>query len=157
MSLELKIDEDFIFPSLDVATKEEAISFLADQLFSNGLVDEGYKEAILTRESVYPTGLPANGYNIAIPHADYTLVKETALAIGILKNPVTFKAMDDVTKDVAIHIIIMLAIHEPHGQIEMLQRIVGIIQNENLRKALVESADKSQSIKQLISYLKGEL
>lgn len=155
MSLEVQIYDQLIFSNIELTTKEEVISFLADQLLERSIVIEGYKEALLARESIYPTGLPSNGYNIAIPHADYTFVKETTVAVGILKEPVTFKAMDNVEEDLDVSIVIMLAINEPHGQIEMLQRIVGVIQNDELRKNLVETEDKTQSIKELINFLKG--
>lgn len=156
MSLNVQIYDKLIFPNLEVETKEDVIVFLAERLMETGIVVDGYKDALLAREAVYPTGLPSNGYNVAIPHADYTLVKETTVAIGILKKPVVFKAMDNIEMDIDVSLVIMLAINEPHGQIEMLQRIVEVIKNDELRRELVESQDKTQAIQQLIKYLKGE-
>lgn len=156
MSLNIEVYDELIFPNLEVETKEDVIIFLAEKLREANLVADNYKDALLTRETIYPTGLPSNGYNVAIPHADYTLVNKTTVAIGILKKPVVFKAMDNVDQDIDVSLVIMLAINEPHGQIEMLQRIVEVIKNDELRRELVESQDKTHSIKELINYLKGD-
>lgn len=43
----------------------------------------------------------------------------------------------------------MLAIGEPHGQVEMLQRVVGIIQDEKLRNDIL-NANTSEELLNLI-------
>ncbi|MTB64749.1 PTS sugar transporter subunit IIA [Streptococcus sp. zg-86] len=154
MDLEVIVDKSLFFSDLKCKTKEEVISFLAEELTKKGFVKESYKTALLEREGVYPTGLPSNGFNIAIPHADYTLVNQTTIAIGILENPVTFYSMENIEKPLDISIVIMLAIDMPHGQIEMLQRIVQIIQDDSLRQALVENYNE-ESVNKLLQYLNG--
>lgn len=154
MDLELTIDSSLFFPDLNCKTKEEVISFLAEELAKKGYVGDEYKTALLERERIYPTGLPSHSFNIAIPHADYTLVNQTTIAIGILQEPVIFYSMENVEEPLEISIVIMLAIDKPHGQIEMLQRIVRIIQDDHLRQALVESYDE-QSVNKLLQYLNG--
>ncbi|MGC3362583.1 PTS sugar transporter subunit IIA, partial [Enterococcus faecalis] len=44
---------------------------------------------------------------------------------------------------------IMMAIGEPHGQVEMLQKIVQIIQNEPLRQAMIQVNDDQTLLKLL--------
>ncbi|MGC3678504.1 PTS sugar transporter subunit IIA, partial [Enterococcus faecalis] len=75
---------------------------------------------------------------IAIPHANYELVKQTTVAIATLKEPVFFQNMENVKQKIHVQIVIMMAIGEPHGQVEMLQKIVLIIQNEPLRQAMIQ-------------------
>ena len=41
----------------NMKTKEEALSYLADKLIRKGIVKESYKQAIIDREHVFPTGL----------------------------------------------------------------------------------------------------
>lgn len=149
MSTVLELKKDHIFTGLDFQTKEEVLRFLANNLLEKGYVKEAYLEAIVNREHDYPTGIPSAGVNIAIPHADHDLVKETTISIGVLKKPVTFYSMEDSETPLPIQIVIMLAIGEPKGQIEMLQKIVAIIQDKELTKKVV----KSESIEEIAALL----
>lgn len=119
----------------------EVLSILADSLCEQGLVKDTYKGAILSREAEYPTGLFIGNINIAIPHADIMHVNKAAICVGVLENPVKFHAMDDPTKEIEVSLIIMLALTEAHGHISMLQRVVELIQNQELVKKIIESKD----------------
>lgn len=147
------LDEKLVFTDLEFNKKEDALNFLSGELIKNNHVKPEFKQAIIDRENIYPTGLPSVGVNIAIPHADSDLVYNTKIAIGILKNEVLFNSMENIKKELKVQIIIMLAIKEPHGQIDMLQKIVGIIQNETLTKKLIEIKDKDEVIEILEPYL----
>lgn len=142
MSMDLKINDELVFLDLKCNKSEEVLALLSEQLYKLGYVKEGYREAVLEREKIYPTGLPSLGHKIAIPHADYNLVNKTAIAIGVMDEPVTFQSMEDIGKPLDIKIVIMLAISEPHGQIEMLQKIVSIIQDESLTEKIATSKSK---------------
>ncbi|EOR20742.1 phosphotransferase system mannitol/fructose-specifc IIA component (Ntr-type) [Clostridium sartagoforme AAU1] len=132
-----------VYRDLNFGNSSEVLSFLADKLKEEGFAKEGYKEAILKREVEYPTGLPAT-IKIAIPHCDHTLVNESAIAMGVLNNPVDFQAMDDPSITLDVQIVIMLALNEPHGHIEMLQKIISLIQNaEDLKKIIEAKSDES--------------
>lgn len=122
-------------------TNTEVLSAMCDNLCKEGIVKESYKAAILEREESYPTGLNCGGINIAIPHADIVHVNEAAISVAILKEPVPFKAMDEPDGDVPISIVIMLALTEAHGHIEMLQKIVGLIQNQEELQKMITSDD----------------
>lgn len=132
--MEFVLDKELSFARIKVEDKEDALDFLAKELVKKGYVKEGYEKAIVQREATYPTGLPSNYPAIAIPHADTKWVNQTTLAIATLEDAVIFKNMENVKEDIPINIVIMMAIKEPHGQIEMLQKIVNIIQNESLRQ-----------------------
>lgn len=141
MVTKMKLSEKLVFKDLECRNKEEVLDFLATQLYEAGYVKEAYIEAIKEREAEYPTGLPSSPPGIAIPHANYDLVKETTLAIATLKEPVYFNNMENNQEETSVQIVIMMAISEPHGQIEMLQKIVAIIQDEPLRQQMINSVD----------------
>jgi PTS system galactitol-specific IIA component len=145
--------KDLVFRDLDFSNNIEALKFLSSKLYEKGYVKKEYEQAILDRENEYPTGLPSVDIKIAIPHADHTLVKKAALAIGVLKNSVEFKSMEDPEKSLDVSIIIMLALNEPHGHIEMLQNIVRLIQNPNVLKEIVEASSNDEVIGKLEPYL----
>lgn len=151
--MELILKENLIFTDLKFDNKEDLLNFLSGQLLEKGYVKSEYQKAILDREKIYPTGLPALGVSIAIPHADNNLVNETTIAIGILKEPVIFYSMEDSETELNVQIVMMLAIKEPHGQIEMLQKVVSIIQDETLTTQLLKETDKSDVLSKITPYL----
>lgn len=147
--MELFLHEELVFREVIAKTKEEVLSFLAEKLFEKGYVKYEYIQAIQEREKEYPTGLPSSEPGIAIPHANFEMVNKTTLAIATLKQPVEFRNMEKKQAELPIQIVIMMAIGEPHGQVEMLQKIVAIIQDEPLRKAMV----KTKTNKELLQLL----
>ena len=102
-------------------TDREVLSAMTDYLCEKGIVKDTYKQAILEREQSFPTGLKTGGINVAIPHADICHVNEAAICVAVLKTPAPFRAMDEPDNDVPVSLVIMLALTEAHGHIEMLQ------------------------------------
>lgn len=149
------LNEDLIYRNIDFKTSREIETFLADQLYENGYVKEGYKKALLEREQKFPTGLPSSQPAIAIPHANADLVNKTTLAIATLKEPVEFKNMGNTKEDIPVRIVIMLVIAEPHSQVKMLQKVADIVQNEELRKEFLQ-AETKQKLLQLIQSAIGD-
>lgn len=122
-------------------TDIEVLSALADRLCEQGLVKDTYKKAILDREAEYPTGLFTGNINIAIPHADIKHVNKASICVGIIENPIKFHAMDEPANEIDVRLVIMLALTEAHGHIKMLQKVVALIQNQELVKKVMESTD----------------
>lgn len=151
----LKINPKMILKmNTDGKEKSDILSFLAEQLHQENYVKNTYKNGILKREGIYPTGLFTGAINVAVPHTDCIHVNEDAIAVGLLSRPVNFKAMDNPEKDVPVSIVIMLAIREAHGQITMLQKILALVKEQQILKNLLEIND-TQKIYQIISnYLK---
>lgn len=134
--MELQLNEELVFRNIKAGSDKEVLAFLANELYQRGYVKEDYIEAIQLRESEYPTGLPSTQPGVAIPHANFDLVNETTLAIATLETAVGFRNMEDNQVILPTKIVIMMAIGEPHGQVEMLQKIVSIIQDEPLREQM---------------------
>ncbi|WP_110954975.1 PTS sugar transporter subunit IIA [Anaerosinus massiliensis] len=151
----LKFDSNLIF-RIDTVDQEktDVLSFLADRLEESGYVKDSYKEGILKRESVYPTGLFTGGINVAVPHTDSVHVKEDAVTVGVLSQPILFKAMEDSQKDVAVSIVLMLALKEPHGQVKMLQKILALVKEQETLKELLRMQDENRIYESISAYLK---
>ena len=148
--MELYLNEELVFRNVEASTDSEVLAYLAGELYQKGYVKEEYIQAIQDREKEYPTGLPSTPPGIAIPHANYEMVNKTTLAIATLKEPVLFHNMEDNKAQLPIQIVIMMAIGEPHGQVEMLQKIVGIIQDEPLRQEMIDARNDTE----LLAFLK---
>jgi len=118
---------------LDAKSSEDVIKVLGARLLALGHVKDGFVAATLKREANMPTGLPLGGtINAAIPHVDIEFVNQSALALATLKSPVPFYNMVDNEEAVPVQLVIMLALDQPHSQIEMLQRVSGILQQPDL-------------------------
>lgn len=158
MTFSVECNKSLVFSQVSLGSKEEVIELLAHALQTEGFVKEGFKEAITKREGEYPTGLPSEMPMVAIPHADYELVNKTAIAVAVLQEPVFFNNMESNSEELPVQIVIMMAIAEPHGQIEMLQRIIGFIQDKVAKEKLLECQNKENILTILEeTILKGEV
>lgn len=138
-------DEEIVL--LDIAPKNstEALSMLSDELIKKDVVKKSYKDAIIKREKEFPTGLNASSCGIAIPHTDAIHVNKPQIAIARLAQPVNFLQMGD-GADVEAKLIFMLALKEPHAQLETLQKLVALIQNETAVAELIAAKDSKTVI-----------
>ncbi|MBS4535085.1 PTS sugar transporter subunit IIA [Clostridium sp. D2Q-14] len=146
---EIKFNKSLILKLNKEKNNTEVLSTLAEYLCKHGLVKDTYKNAILSREEEYPTGLFTGNINIAIPHTDIQHVNQAAICVGILENPVKFHAMDNPGKKIDVSLIIMLALTEVHGHVNMLQKVIELIQNQKLVKEIIQS-NNSKTIYKVI-------
>lgn len=144
MSIDLALDKCLVLPQLKAENVNDVLDKLSAVLVENGNVKPEYVKAIKERESMYPTGLPSSAPGIAIPHADHDLVLKTTVAIATLEEPVYFHNMEQNDETVPVQIVFMLAISESHGQIEMLQKVVEIIQDEAFRKEILTITESDE-------------
>lgn len=141
--------EDLIIFNMDAKDNMNAIEQLANKLLDHDSVKESFVEAIKIREEKYPTGLPTEAIGVAIPHTDSIHVKKGALALGLLKNPVKFQVMGMPEDNVDVSIIFMMAIDEPQGHLEMLQKLMEILQ----QKDLLINIKQANSSKEVANFL----
>ncbi len=132
----------------DVENSEEALRMMAEMFVQEGAAKPSYPDAIIAREAQYPTALPAEAFDIAIPHTFAEHVNEPAMGICVLKNPVEFKQMG--SPEITLHpqLLFMLAITDPKDQITLLRKIMKLIQNADALKQIKEadSVDEIYSI-----------
>ena len=126
---------DFLEPGavcadLEAADAADVITALAGRLVALGKVRPTYAAAVIARERTMPTGLPLGPINVAVPHTDVEHVLSPALAVAVLRRPVTFGSMDDADERIPVRIVFAMALTDKDAQIDMLQNIAGLIQNE---------------------------
>lgn len=149
----ISFDESLVLKLTNVNTDKEVLTALANHLYEEGYVTKDYNQSILEREEMFPTGLSTGAINIAIPHADIKNVKKGALCVGITETPVQFSAMDEPDDKIDVNIIIMMALEEAHGHMEMLKKAVELIKNQNELKRILEAKDSKSAHKILASHL----
>jgi len=138
--LGLQFTKDQVITGIEASTDLEAIEKAAKRLHELGLVKESFIEAIQEREKVFATGLPTEGYGVAVPHTDVEHVEEQSIAIAVLKDTVPFKVMGGMDETVDVKIMFMLALKEPHSQLAMLQGVIGMVQKPEVLQTLSEES-----------------
>lgn len=141
-----ELDKSVIVPDLEAKTWEDVMKNLGQKLINAGYTKESYIDALIAREKDFPTGLDIDGLGVAIPHTDVSHVNKAGIAIGVLKEPVTFMQMGTDDEEVGVKLIFMLAVTDPNAHIDELQRIIEIIQDKGVLEKLFTVTDKETII-----------
>jgi galactitol PTS system EIIA component len=149
----IRLDNNVVFLNVQAETSEDIITLLYEKMKELNYVKESFIQAILEREKVYPTGLPLAKMGVAIPHTDAEHVVSPMIAVAVLTKPVKFQMMGSSGTTIDTDIVFMLAIKEPEKQIIMLERLMGIFQNEETMSSLKEAS----STEEVIDILNREL
>lgn len=144
------IDKQNIYLNLDISQKDEFFDFISEKLYKGGFVKETYSQALKDREKEYPTGLPLE-IGVAIPHTSSEYVNKDTFAVSVFKNPILFEEMGgDYGSTVDVKVAISIVMKDGNKHLEVLQKLISIIQNEVFVKKII-SADKEEDIIELFS------
>ena len=141
-----ELDKSVIVPDLEAETWEDVMKSLGQKLIDEGYTKESYIDALITREKDFPTGLDIDGLGVASPHTDVSHVNKAGIAIGVLKKPVTFIQMGSDDEEIGVKLVFMLAVTDPNAHIDVLQRIIEIIQDKDVLEKLFTVTDKDTII-----------
>jgi PTS system galactitol-specific IIA component len=131
-----------------------AIRLVAAPLVADGSVTPAYVEAVVARESTYPTALPTLPEPVAIPHADPDGVAVPSIAFGRLAAPVEFTEMASEDRRLAVRLILLLAL-QSKDQAPVLSGLIRGLQQPGLIELLAtgRSADEiARRIGELIDH-----
>ena len=131
---------------VEVTDKEDAFKRLTEQLTEKNFITEDFLEHLNESDKDFPTGLAVTNMGVAIPHTDSEYVKRSQIAFMSLKNPITFFEMGTSDKPVEVQMIFMLALKEPHEQLEMLQKLISMIQQQEIMEQLYHCRTKTEFI-----------
>jgi PTS system galactitol-specific IIA component len=148
------ISADLIVSQLKAANFQEIIESLGNRLQAFGYVKGSYVPAVIKRERIFPTGLPLGNINVAIPHTDVEHVNKPAIAVATLAHPVVFGNMGDPGNTLEVSIVFLLAMKEPHAQVNLLQNLVETFQNPEILEFLLGATDPKEIQKILQQHLK---
>lgn len=129
---------------VEASSSEEVIKIAADELYKRGIVKEDFYEHVMLREKEFPTGLATSKYGVAIPHTDSKYVNRSQIEFISLKSPVKFKNMGDVSEDIEVTHIFMIAMSQSHEQSETLTKLMGMFADEELMQKMYECSSKDE-------------
>ena len=137
------VDPAICIHRLAAVDDASALSALTDAAELAGLVRPTFRAALLERERSYPTGLPTV-IPVAIPHADVEHVITPAIGVALLEHPVDFGEMGGSGSTVAARVIVLLLVTEPHEQVDLLVRLIGVFQAEDWHAKLEATRDAAE-------------
>ena len=94
---------------------------------------------LMDRESEHTTGI---GLGIAVPHARTAAVQETVIVFARCRNPIDFKALDDLP--VTLVVLIAVAPDQHKTYIRTLARVAGFLKQGSVREALEAATDPDE-------------
>lgn len=133
-----KLKAELIIPGLQADSSDDIFEALGGELVKQGYCKETYVQALKNREAEFPTGINTGEKGVAIPHTDVSHVNKKGIAIATIKNPVSFMEMGTDDEYVNVQVVFMLAVDEK-GHLELLQAILGILQDQEVLNQLIEA------------------
>ena len=145
------LDERLVLLDADVSTAEDCIRLMAGLFEQYGYVKPGYGAAVVEREREYPTGLPGKEMNLAIPHTNSALVNRPAVGVIVPRRAVEFAMMGRKETRLRCELVMPLVVQDPKRQLQMLKKMMKIIQNSALLRSIRDSKDKAEILSLLAS------
>ena len=140
------LDKELCLFQLEVKDQKELFQVMSEQLKNAGCVKDSFLEGITNREQEFPTGLEVNQIGFAIPHTDSAHVNSSQICFASLKEPLVFSDMTDKSHEIPVRLVFMLAMSQPHEQIDTLQNLVSLFQNEEKVNELLACTTKEAFI-----------
>jgi len=148
------LSADLCIAGLVAESSDGVVRALAQRLLAAGHVRPSFEGAVITREKRSPTGLPFPGQAVAMPHAEPDHVVSPAIAVASLAKPVFFRQMGAPGTRLEVSLVVMPALTDKEQAAGELSRLVGLLQNDALRSALVQAAT-SRAIYEALVALAG--
>ena len=134
------LSADLCIAGLTAESSDAVVGVLAQRLLAAGHVRPSFERAVIAREKRSPTGLPFPGQGVAMPHAEPEHVLHPAIAVASLAKPVSFRQMGAPGTKLEVSLVVMPALTDKEQAAGELSRLVGLLQDEALRRALVRAA-----------------
>lgn len=138
------VEENSIFLNQDLDNFEDVVQLIGNQFLQNGAVKETYTQAVIEREKIFPTGLPADGYNIAIPHTDCDHVNYPSVGIITTNKPIEVSMMGSPEVKLNCQIFFPLAMEHPKKQLDLLKRLMKFFQKRDNLEAIHDAVSKEE-------------
>lgn len=141
MTIVSLLDKNSIFLNKEADNKEQLLEDMIQSLGNRVTSEEleNIQTAVFEREAIMSTGV---GKGLAIPHGKVKNLEQTLAAFAILKEPIDYKAIDDIP----VKMVFMMVAPEAQNSIhiKLLSRISRMLNNQDFRDRLEQADDKDQ-------------
>lgn len=129
--------------NMEVKTKENAISKLADMLYEDGRINERslFIQDILEREKVETTDM---GIGVAIPHGTSSSIVKNSIAIGRLTHPIAWDSRKEAKKISVIFLLAVCSENRDRTHLELISRIATLLLDDDFLDTLFHTTSKTE-------------
>lgn len=140
------LDEELVC-FLQATTRDETLRSMVKRIHSKGYLQdsEEFYQAIINREEIVTTGI---GMGVAIPHAKLASYEQFFICLGVLKNGVDWKALDN--KPVRLIFMIGGPDNRQTEYLQILSSLTFALRNEEKRKKML-IADSPKNILSILT------
>ena len=124
------VEKNCILLDQDVHSFKEVIQLIGAEFEKAEIVKPSYVEAVVAREKVFPTGLAADGLNIAIPHTDPEHVLRPGMGVVVTKEPIEVSMMGSPDIKLQSKIFFPLAMEHPKKQLDLLRQLMNVFKTK---------------------------
>ena len=124
------VEKNCILLDQDVHSFKEVIQLIGAEFEKAEIVKPSYVEAVVAREKVFPTGLAADGHNIAIPHTDPEHVLRPGMGVVVTKEPIEVSMMGSTDIKLQSKIFFPLAMEHPKKQLDLLRQLMNVFKTK---------------------------
>jgi PTS system galactitol-specific IIA component len=150
MTSAIRLIDQLVTHELDADSAVQALKKIAHWDSTHSYFKSTWLEAVIKRESEFPTGLPTL-IPVAIPHTDSVHVNADGVGFFKLKNPIEFGEMGSLDDKVQVKMILPLLITNPAEQVDLLMAVIGALQDADFLNDL----DAAISSDEIISIFRG--
>lgn len=137
----IQYDPRLVEIKVNAKTKEDVLKVLADDLKALDYVADDFYEHVIQREANFPTGLPT-AIPIALCHTEAQYVKQAAVCLATLENPVAFQEMGAPQKTVMAEMVFLIAMKNPKDQVPWLRKMMAFCKDKQKLEIIRDSDDK---------------
>jgi PTS system galactitol-specific IIA component len=150
--LKIFIDESLVETEVAMESKEEVLHMLCQKFDKQGLVKPEFEQAVLRRESEFPTGLKTS-IPVAICHVEEAYINQSALGVAVLQHPIPFHQMDEPSHELPVEIVFLFALKDPKDQVVCLKKMMQMFKSDTLTviKQTTEKSDVASILKKNLS------
>lgn len=138
------LKKPLLFVQASMATQDELFETISQAALELGWTRADFLQRIKEREQSFPTGIQLGQAGAAIPHTDAECVLQEFVAVVTNKPPIAFNSMEDPEQTVNADIVFVLGLNRPHAQLEMLQSLMGLLQNHIVLQQLIASTSTNE-------------
>lgn len=133
------LSQPLILINQGLETSTDLFQAVHREALALGYVREDFGQRVAEREATFPTGLQLEKLGAAIPHTDAECVLQEFVAVVVNEDPIPFQSMEDPSQSVDASLVFVLGLNQPHAQLEMLQSLMGILQNNDLLQEFLQA------------------
>ncbi len=121
----------------------ETLNDCVDRMIQEGVVEESYRMQVIEREKECPTALQFADIAVALAHGDPIGVRQSAMVLARCVNHPGFGLMDDPETFIPVDAVILLAVNDPNGHIQVLARLIDALSRKEVCDYIKTSDDKT--------------